>query len=466
MLPVGRFCSSTAVTMKSALEAPASPARTARPAMESDARVKKVVAQMQRVGGRRVSGKNAQGLAALDPEMLDTAITTSEDGQVTAAPFTFHKLPVEIRLEIYRELLVFRGVIDIDFQKPGLHTAIMETCRPIFCEAHKVLYDENTFMMRIGVPKELWDAVPICPSKATEELSYSRREEYYLDLQPIPEENRMALMRLDRFPSLRTFTRSYLNDIFPRLSRDGLDGNWYLGGFILGRPKQNFEDTKFPRRLVVAVECSGALNMFTTGFHYDLNALASMLRLIPPIQYLEIRCENLPGGFDGQDGTASGMWATDQGIKLSRQLRAYLGGTLRNVERFTAIGIPEADVSLLRGMMTGNEPESALLRMYRALEWFWISVSLLGSPKSQIIHLDDEESLEEARAIMGEARVAMEKGDWEGFRRHREMEIHALQILGADLSDIEEIYEHDPADWKRDELVLEDKADDIGKNGE
>lgn len=63
--------------------------------------------------------------------------------------FRLLDLPVEMRLNVYRELLLFSKTIDMDEFDEGeddkfCYPAILQTCREINKEAKSVLYDENT----------------------------------------------------------------------------------------------------------------------------------------------------------------------------------------------------------------------------------------------------------------------------------------------------------------------------------
>ena len=74
-----------------------------------------------------------------------------------AAGFTFTKLPTEIRLIIYKELLVRNSRPELCFCSDDLHTAfchvpkvcvhpaIIRTCKTIYYEALPILYSENVF---------------------------------------------------------------------------------------------------------------------------------------------------------------------------------------------------------------------------------------------------------------------------------------------------------------------------------
>ena len=67
-------------------------------------------------------------------------------------PFPFMKLPIELRLEVYRELLRSDDEFEVDRMKSiwsinHLHSNILQTCRQVYDEAVEVLYGENIFSL-------------------------------------------------------------------------------------------------------------------------------------------------------------------------------------------------------------------------------------------------------------------------------------------------------------------------------
>ena len=66
----------------------------------------------------------------------------------TMASF-FDKVPLEVREQVYRELLVNQdGAIELDGRycnKRKLYTAILRTCKQAYTEASAVLYEQNHF---------------------------------------------------------------------------------------------------------------------------------------------------------------------------------------------------------------------------------------------------------------------------------------------------------------------------------
>lgn len=89
------------------------------------------------------------------PESLENRLE-ADSGRVKKASFrnldtkpSFHRfmeLPPELRLPVYRELLVTRGYI---FQRP--QTAILQTCKLVKKEAEDVLYGENEVIVDIDI---------------------------------------------------------------------------------------------------------------------------------------------------------------------------------------------------------------------------------------------------------------------------------------------------------------------------
>ncbi|KAI9717357.1 MAG: hypothetical protein M1828_007245 [Chrysothrix sp. TS-e1954] len=82
---------------------------------------------------------------------------TSKAMGIVQRPFTFLKLPVEIRTMVYRQLLIHhRGFVRLfdrnmpamDQRKPPrIHNSVLRICRQVHDEAVRVLYSENTFIL-------------------------------------------------------------------------------------------------------------------------------------------------------------------------------------------------------------------------------------------------------------------------------------------------------------------------------
>ena len=65
------------------------------------------------------------------------------------------RLPMELRHEIYRELLLAKNDQALHcqwrafvFEKANIHPAILRTCKQIHAEASEILYGDNTFIYR------------------------------------------------------------------------------------------------------------------------------------------------------------------------------------------------------------------------------------------------------------------------------------------------------------------------------
>jgi hypothetical protein len=217
-------------------------------------------------------------------------------------------IPAEIRLQIYRELLLSHEAIDIDWKKPkGLYPNILRTCKSILDESHPVLYHENTFKVRIGKHKRPKADVPnFPPLQRYAEISQSDEKGYQL-----------------------SFESSYLNDIFPHFLQVGGYGLWRNRAF---RQRFIFFDLQhrkiFPRRLVIAIEPNVETRLDVSRMWWNLDLLAKRLQI--PLHSLAIECD-APRGF----------WATSSGIKLGKMLSASLGGCMRGVDKVTAHNIPE-----------------------------------------------------------------------------------------------------------------------------
>jgi hypothetical protein len=83
---------------------------------------------------------------------MSDPITHQEAGtSVRAQTFPFMKLPTELRLQVYRHLLISKHTVgmkkdeDEDEGVHDLHPEILRTCQQVYDEAVEVLYGENTF---------------------------------------------------------------------------------------------------------------------------------------------------------------------------------------------------------------------------------------------------------------------------------------------------------------------------------
>ncbi|KAK3710228.1 hypothetical protein LTR37_010449 [Vermiconidia calcicola] len=65
--------------------------------------------------------------------------------------FRFMDLPPEMRLVVYRELLIFASDMLCFRPRDCVHTAILRTCKQVHTEAKGILYDENLFKVDFGV---------------------------------------------------------------------------------------------------------------------------------------------------------------------------------------------------------------------------------------------------------------------------------------------------------------------------
>ena len=73
---------------------------------------------------------------------------------VKTRPFPFMKLPIELRLEVYRELLRFEDEIRMKtkWSINCLHPNILQACYRIYDEVVEVLYRESTFYIYYDDP--------------------------------------------------------------------------------------------------------------------------------------------------------------------------------------------------------------------------------------------------------------------------------------------------------------------------
>lgn len=321
-------------------------------------------------------------------------------------------IPAELRLKIYRELLASPDIIDIDWKKPGLYPAIMQTCKTIFCESHPVLYGENTFMVHIGYPERPdGDRVPVCPP--------IRPEERPRDIPP----QRWAKDLHDDTTS-RSLTHSYLNDVFPQFlqgftSNGGLVRNKAFCGAY--RRTHNYEAEKLPRRLAVDAQdgCS-----WDDCIREQLVILSRSLRNIPHLDLLAI----------SYGGKQRDFWQSHEGISLGRKLCTYIGGAVRGVSTVKTHNIPDVYADVLCRDMASSEPPSSLLLMCRALQDY-----------CENIYLDNNRYLwlSRRKGLIAKAVRAMEKGNRKAFLRYRTQAMRKMHDMKSPWHPAEDVYQHD-----------------------
>ncbi|KAH8592262.1 hypothetical protein B0O99DRAFT_597308 [Bisporella sp. PMI_857] len=147
------------------------------------------------------------------PPLISTPAPPLQE-EAPVQPFAFLALPIEIRLLIYRLLLLSNSAIS--YIPSRLHPAILATCRQINSEAREVLYGENTFWIgvtsssclsyAIHFPRtpwpsygfmRCWDAwYPAQPPKP--------RSKGFISYQP-PLEARMGWLYASSFKDMRRF---------------------------------------------------------------------------------------------------------------------------------------------------------------------------------------------------------------------------------------------------------------------
>jgi len=308
-------------------------------------------------------------------------------------------IPAEIRLKIYRELLLSPDVIDIDWKIPKLHPNIMRTCKAIFRESHPVLYNENTFQVRVGIPRELRTTTPIIPPV------YGLWDDTY---------------RWDEKAACRRFIDgSYLHDVFPAFLpyACGLSRNKAFCGML--RQPYHYEKEKIPCRLVVTIEC-GDMNKYT--IRTELDALAQCLGNMPLIHSLAILCEN----------TAPGFWTTSFGISLGEMLCTYIGGSgIRHINTVTACNIPKEYANILIHEVKSAKPTSNLLLMWRAFKKYYLQAMSAQRTFGTDSHFD-------------QVRCVMEKGDRKAFLYHREQAMRSISGITVPWwPEPESIYQYD-----------------------
>jgi len=361
-------------------------------------------------------------IRGLDPlpqelEIIPGLIVEALPAQIASKNSTFHRfgaLPAEIRKMVYRELLVSNQPIDIDWVKPRLQPNILQTCKQVFQEAHPILYEENTWKIRIGKTEELLLlTIPILPPGPPRPLCPK--------LRIFSVEECMEMRKYDENPVMRTFDKSYIHDIMPDFMQGTLaKGLWVNSSFCVDGcpgctwPRHFFREKKLPRHLIVAFECSD-LKYDEVIRRYNIEVLAKTLEHIPHIRSLAITCENAP----------KDMWDTKEGAELGGQLQAWLGGTVRGVRSMSTVGIPKSLSTALISQMMSHGPKSRLLLMYKAFEQYMRNLWFVSGCSWDALHGDG--------APLAQARRAMERGDWDGFLRHREVGVKELKDAGERL---------------------------------
>jgi len=330
---------------------------------------------------------------------------------ISRRPSLLEVIPAELRLKIYRELLVSPDIIDIDWKKPGLHPAIMQTCKAIFCESHPVLYSENTFMVHLGYPETPdGNRVPVCPP--------IRPEERPRDISP-----RRWAKDLHGDTTSRLLTQSYLNDVFPQFlhgftSNGGLVRNKAFCGAY--RRTHNYEAEKLPHRLAIVVSD----DYFWESYIRDqLVILSRSLQNIPHIDLLVI-------SYRGEERN---FWQSEKGISLGRNLCTYIGGAVRGVSTVMTDNIPDIYADVLCRDMASSEPPSSLLLMCRALVDY-----------CENIHKDKDRYLWLlGKGLIAKAVRAMEKGNRKAFLRYRMKAMRKMDDMKTPWHPAEDVYQHD-----------------------
>lgn len=136
-----------------------------------------------------------------------------------------------------------------------------------------------------------------------------------------------------------------------------------------------------------------------------------------------------------------GFWSTSSGIEFGEQLCAYVGGSVRGVGVIQTHEILEVYSSVLRRELVSSKPTSAPLSKFRASRAYWFDLFLYSKPSPGL----------GLSGSLNQALRAMEKGNWEAFRRHRQQEMHSVKNvkIGSQTSRIEAGYKHDSDEWKQ-----------------
>jgi len=405
---------------------------------------------------------------------------TDKSSKAKETPKLFlNGLPPEIRLQIYRELLIAPGAIDIDWEKPRLHPEILRTCKKVLNEARPVLYDENTWKLHIGVPQRRLDekAIPNTPPVPS---SYDQIKQldrtFTFSVWGTSDKDFNERLQHDEDPRFRNGERSYFNDIypdffgfFPYFGHRGLER---LRRPASSRSPEIWDKAKHPRRFEIEVEyakiypssfMSSCWILRNTRRH--IVDLTKVLKALPRIDSLVITCENTT--IERASGSLD-IWNTTQGESCLHMLQAYFG-SIRNgmltplpflprprisfqspnvnhypVRTVTIHGVPAPVATQLKHkMMAGPDvPLDPLFAMFNAFEQFRFRTygelrnyadRLGDAAPVDFLHGDDQDRIQ----------VAMERGDGEAFRRFRKEAMRGLKAIFPG-KDVDQVYVGDP----------------------
>ena len=81
-----------------------------------------------------------------------------------SATFRFLDLVPELRLQVYRYVLVGRNHQVLDAPDRAVETALLRTCKTIYIEAEPVLYTDNDFTVAVNLPPGGWSPTVTGPA--------------------------------------------------------------------------------------------------------------------------------------------------------------------------------------------------------------------------------------------------------------------------------------------------------------
>ncbi|KAK4444132.1 hypothetical protein QBC34DRAFT_430162 [Podospora aff. communis PSN243] len=342
------------------------------------------------------------------------------------ARLSFLDIPPEIRLMIYRDLLISDKAIDIDWECPRLHPQIMQTCKIIFREAHPVLYDENTWRIRMSISTQMQrDGARNRPS-------------------PMPKLSLSSSTIGDSDP--RDFIdRSYFNNVFPKFIMRGRGMNPCPGGRIWVQPENLgrcpyfpsghlFENEKHPRYLEAVMYCA----TLTAPCSWDIDVMARSLERLPEIRSLTLKCEGTMADSD--------FWGGYIGTRLRKKLLAYLSGRVRGVKAMTTVGMPEDLATQMTREMTSSAARNRLLLMWDAFERWRFKQCAKNTLTTKAKVLVYEQILSDAGHWI-RIKEALERNDAKDFLHYRQLELQRLKdIDGLELRFVEDVYKNDAGD--------------------
>jgi hypothetical protein len=166
-----------------------------------------------------------------------------------------------------------------------------------------------------------------------------------------------------------------------------------------------------------------------------------ILSTIPKIDYIHLTYEYGVGSeahYEAYPPDWPPRTAGDEDLAIFFMLQAYFG-VLRGVGAVVIENVPHEFASHMKQVMTGSEPVAPLLKMYEVLEEYASDIAI-------------------CEYELGEACLAMERGDAEQFKLYRRAIVRML-------TKTREVYQYDTGGKASDEEVLDDEVASVDASG-